>query len=93
MHLATCVGTRSVVVFGPTPSDYFGYPENINISPSLCGSCWWTTRSWMDNCAMDYPEARCLTEQPPENVAQQALSAIGSLPWQTGSFNADQMAL
>ena len=54
VHLAACLGTRSAVVFGPTPSDYFGYPANINIEPPVCGGCWFMTRTWMDACAKGY---------------------------------------
>jgi FkbM family methyltransferase len=76
VHLAACVGTRSTVVFGPTPSDYFGYAENINIDPPVCGNCWWMTRTWMDVCAKGYSTPRCMTEQRPEAVARRALDAI-----------------
>jgi FkbM family methyltransferase len=76
VHVAACVGTRSTVVFGPTPSDYFGYPGNVNIDPPVCGSCWWMTRTWMDVCAKGYDTPRCLMEQPPAVVAKHALRAI-----------------
>lgn len=76
VHLATCLGTRSVVVFGPTPSDYFGYASNVNIDPPVCGDCWWTARSWMDKCPEAYSEVRCMTEQKPENVAAKTLAAL-----------------
>jgi len=80
VHLAACLGTRSTVVFGPTPSNYFGYEGNVNIDPNFCGDCWWTTRSWMDRCAEGFSEPRCLTEQKPEYVAQRALAALGRAP-------------
>jgi hypothetical protein len=76
VHVAASVGTRSTVVFGPTPSDYFGYPGNINIEPPVCGNCWWMTRTWMDVCAKGYDTPRCMTEQPPEIVARHALQAM-----------------
>nr|WP_294519944.1 glycosyltransferase family 9 protein [uncultured Rhodopila sp.] len=76
VHLAACLGTRSAVVFGPTPADYFGYPDNINISSAFCNGCWWTTRTWMDSCAKGYKEARCMTEQDPGVVAARILETI-----------------
>ncbi|WP_298264159.1 glycosyltransferase family 9 protein [Acidocella sp.] len=76
VHLAACLGTRSVVVFGPTPADYFGYDANINLSPPVCGDCWWTTRSWMDKCAEGFAEPRCMTEQMPDTVAAHALDVL-----------------
>lgn len=53
MHLATAVGTRSVVIFGgrehPTQS---GYPENINLFTELpCAPCWlWNTCPYNREC-------------------------------------------
>lgn len=76
VHLAACLGTRCAVVFGPTPSDYFGYPDNINIDPPVCGNCWWTTRTWMDVCAMGYAVPRCMVEQDPRIVAERILEGI-----------------
>jgi hypothetical protein len=80
VHLAACLGTPSTVVFGPTPSAYFGYAHNVNIDPNFCGDCWWKTRSWMDRCAEGFSEPRCLTEQKPEYIAQRALAALGRAP-------------
>jgi ADP-heptose:LPS heptosyltransferase len=76
VHLARCYGVRSVVVFGPTPSDYFGYPDNVNVEPVVCGRCWWLTRTWMEACPRHYSTVRCMTEQPPEAVASRALVAL-----------------
>lgn len=76
VHLARCFDVRSVVVFGPTPSRYFGYPSNINIDPPVCGDCWWTTRTWMDFCTQGYASPLCMTAQPPAAVAAQILSAL-----------------
>ena len=76
VHLASCLGTRSAVVFGPTPSDYFGYPDNINIDPPVCGNCWWLTRTWMDTCVKGDPAPRCLVEQDPQVVAKRVLAAL-----------------
>jgi len=80
VHLAACLGTRAVVVFGPTPRSYFGYPGNINIDPPVCGGCWWKTRSWMDRCALGRDEPPCMAEQSPASVARQALAALGIQP-------------
>jgi hypothetical protein len=80
VHLASCLGTRSLVVSGPTLSDYFGYAGNINIEPPVCGDCWWMTRTWMDLCAKGYDTPRCMTEQSPDAVAATALAAISGRP-------------
>jgi hypothetical protein len=82
VHLAACVGTRSAVVFGPTPSDYFGYPGNIKIDPPTCGNCWWMTRTWMDSCAKGFEAPRCMTQQEPSAVADRILREFLVLPTQ-----------
>ncbi|WP_158928312.1 glycosyltransferase family 9 protein [Acidisphaera sp. S103] len=73
VHLAACVGTVSCVMFGPTPAAYFGYDENINIAPRVCGGCWWTTKDWMINCPRGFKEPICLSETSPEAVADAIL--------------------
>jgi hypothetical protein len=69
VHLAACLGVKSCVIFGPTPADYFGYPDNINIRPNVCGGCWWTNDSWMDQCPRGFAIPICMSEQPPDLVA------------------------
>jgi hypothetical protein len=76
VHLGRCLGVRSAVVFGPTPSNYFGYAGNINIDPVFCGGCWWINQSWMNQCPRDFPTARCMTEQPPVAVADAILRGL-----------------
>jgi hypothetical protein len=86
VHLAGSLGGRSLVVFGPTPSDYFGYPENINIDPIMCGGCWWIDELWMNRCIRGYDKPACVFEQPPEKVAAAALKALCS-PTVMGAIN------
>jgi ADP-heptose:LPS heptosyltransferase len=75
VHIATCFGTPSCVVFGPTPSDYFAYPGNVSVRPKVCGGCWWITPDWMDRCPRGFAEPICTYLQPPQDVAE-AMSAI-----------------
>ena len=44
VHLAHAVHGRCVVLFGPTPAEFFGYTQNINLEPSGCKACWFTTK-------------------------------------------------
>jgi hypothetical protein len=76
VHLAACVGTVSCVIFGPTPVAYFGYHDNINISPPTCGGCWWSTRDWMINCPRGFKEPICLSETSPETVADAIIAYL-----------------
>ena len=69
VHLARCFGVRCCVVFGPTPADYFGYPDNVNLPPPACGTCWWTTETWMDHCPRGHRVLPCMTHRPEDIVA------------------------
>ena len=79
VHLATCLGTRSVVVFGPTPADYFGYRTNVNITPIHCGGCWWIDDLWMDRCPRKLSVPECTYTLPPADVATKALVALAEM--------------
>lgn len=80
VHLAACYGRRSLVVFGPTPSSYFGYPQNINVDPVRCGGCWWIDELWMDRCPRGMAQPECMFTQPPEQIVGLALTALGQAP-------------
>jgi ADP-heptose:LPS heptosyltransferase len=74
VHLAAAMGTRSAVAFGPTPVSFFGYRQNVNVGPSVCGDCWWTTREWSMQCPRDLPEPECMTTQSGTAIAEAAVS-------------------
>jgi hypothetical protein len=90
VHLARCLDTPAAVVFGPTPSNYFGYPDNLSIEPPVCGNCWWLTRAWMDSCAKGYAEPRCMTEQKPAVVAEAILADLAARGLGKGGFDRDR---
>jgi ADP-heptose:LPS heptosyltransferase len=60
VHLAHAVGTKSVVMFGPTSVEFLGYPLNKNIVASDCTSCWWTTKDWFIYCPRGLKEPECM---------------------------------
>lgn len=76
VHLGTAVGTRSVVMFGPTNLDWFGYPENINIPPKQCGNCWQVTENWMDACPLKMDDAVCMSSVDATAVTNHVLEAL-----------------
>jgi ADP-heptose:LPS heptosyltransferase len=39
-HISKALGKKSIVLFGPTPIEVFGYTENINIRGTECSPCW-----------------------------------------------------
>jgi hypothetical protein len=76
VHLAAAVGGRSAVFFGPTPADYFGYPDNLNFEPRKCGGCWWIKPDWMERCSRGFEVPICLESIPADEAAQQIADVI-----------------
>ncbi len=62
-------GGVSVVLFGPTDINFFGYTENLNLSASLCDQpCEWIVKNWMEKCVKTGDEAECMRLLVPEKV-------------------------
>lgn len=63
-------GGKSVVLFGPTNEQFFGYPENCNISARPCGcACEYVFNDWNSRCAFSgKSEAICMQSINPEFV-------------------------
>lgn len=59
VHLATQLGTKCVVLFGPTPLHYFGYEQNINISSPACTNCCFLYPDF-SSCARGMDEPKCM---------------------------------
>ncbi|HDG1679463.1 TPA: hypothetical protein PFE09_004363, partial [Kluyvera ascorbata] len=76
VHLGAALGTKCLVAFGPTNIDWFGYETNINIPPSRCGNCWWSSDTWMDSCPLGHVKPVCTLTQSPENIAQKAIEYL-----------------
>ncbi len=76
VHLARAMNTRSVVAFGPTPVGFFGYPQNDNIAPPLCGNCWWTSNRWATQCPRELAEPECMSAHSPLVLAQRAVKLV-----------------
>jgi hypothetical protein len=85
VHIASCFSVPCCVVFGPTPADYFGYSNNVNVRPKVCGNCWWITEDWMDRCPRNFAEPPCTYSQPPAEVAQ-AMSGLLSQVGEKAKF-------
>jgi ADP-heptose:LPS heptosyltransferase/ubiquinone/menaquinone biosynthesis C-methylase UbiE len=70
--LAKAVGTKSIVLFGPTDKGFFGQSENINLSAELpCSPCWWKTETWTDACPLGYKNSKCMEAITPEVVFEE----------------------
>ena len=71
VHIAACVNTRSIVMFGPTVKDYFAYPQNINIKTNDCTSCMWVTKNWRSACPLGYKIAPCMNNIAPTQIMKE----------------------
>jgi hypothetical protein len=78
VHIGVALGVKSVVMFGPTNVEWFGYPQNANIAPKQCGNCWWSTESWMDVCPTGHEKPVCLDKIDPQEVVSHALALLDS---------------
>ena len=72
VHLATAVHARCVVLFGPTPVEFFGYPKNINLEPSGCKGCWFATQNWVIECPRHTDGPECMRGHSAASVAEAA---------------------
>lgn len=66
-HLATQLGVKCCVLFGPTPIWFIGYENNINIKSDICYGCKGLVSDWYSNC-FKYDEAKCMKSIKPKIV-------------------------
>ena len=76
VHLANAVHRRCVVLFGPTPVEFFGYPENTNLEPSGCKACWFATQNWHIECPRHTSGPECMAGHSAASVADAASRII-----------------
>lgn len=69
VHLATQLGTKCVVLFGPTLEDFFAYPENVNIRVGNCQGCW-ELYGADRRCAKNCNYSECMALITPELVME-----------------------
>ena len=69
VHLATQLGTKCLVLFGPTDEKYFGFKENLNIVSDGCRPCYW---AWDDGstCLRGAAEPPCMLSITPQHVCE-----------------------
>lgn len=70
VHIATQLGTKCVVLFGPTVLEYYGYEENINIKTGNCHNCWGLF-SDVNKCAKELEKPSCMYAITPEMVTEE----------------------
>jgi len=74
VHLRRAMGGKSVVLFGPTPHEFFAYPENKNIVSPFCTGCMWMSgnSTWINKCLRGYEGPECLEVITAEEILEAA---------------------
>lgn len=67
VHMASQLGTRCIVLFGPTIPGYYGYENNINLRAGNCRNCF-GLYSDVNKCARGMKEPECMYSIMPEMV-------------------------
>ena len=71
VHAATRMGIPCVVMWGPTPMNFYSYPQNVNLHSGHCdNACYWLTPNWMDRCPIGYLAPKCMDEIRVERVME-----------------------
>ncbi len=62
-------GGKSIVLFGPTSDQFYGYSENINLHGTGCPTfCEWCTEGWQEKCIRGHKNNPCMQSIIPEQV-------------------------
>ncbi len=77
VHLATALGTKCIVLFGPTPRDLLGYPQNINLCTGVCRGCF-PLGKWNARCALGMQKPKCMYSITPELVMEHVADYLTS---------------
>lgn len=75
VHLATQLGTKCVVVFGPTPVHMYGYPQNVNLYSDKCNNCMGLHEDWAYTCYRG-DGAPCMKEIDSDTVLKSVENVI-----------------
>lgn len=67
VHIASQLGTKCAVLFGPTPMYYFGYKNNINISAGKCHDCCYIYKDFT-RCTRELDKPECMCSITPDMV-------------------------
>ena len=71
VHFATQLGTKCIVLFGPTPVRYYGYETNVNLLAGKCHGCYGYYTD-INRCAKEEKRPSCMTAITPEMVFEAA---------------------
>ncbi len=69
VHMATQLGIKCIVLFGPSPEEFYGYEENENIHSGRCQGCLGLLPD-VNKCARDMERPECMDLITPEMVLE-----------------------
>lgn len=69
VHMASQLGTKCFVTFGPTQEWFLGYKNNENILPHVCGECKGLIKDWYIRC-YKYDRPECMYSITPMEVME-----------------------
>lgn len=78
VHLAKAVRTKSIVLFGPTAVEFYGYKDNVNIQSGNCKNCWWSTPDWQIRCPLDSDVPKCMDAISVKTVTNSILEFLNN---------------
>lgn len=71
IHAANRMQVPSIVLWGPTPLDFYSYKENINLKSNVCSqACYGVKENWNDKCVIGYSSPKCMDEIHPHQVLE-----------------------
>ena len=69
---------KSIVLFGPTDPNVYGYSENVNLVGRAClGGCEWLRAGWQDICMFGDFIPACQYSLKPETVYEHVVKVMG----------------
>lgn len=75
-HAATRMQVPTIVMWGPTPSHFYGYSQNSNIQTDSCVPCYGAKINWNDKCPLKYPSPICMDSITPEMVMNEVVMKL-----------------
>ena len=78
VHLATQMGVKCFVLFGPTREELFGYEQNVNIRAGKCGGCYGLSDD-VNKCVRDMEQPACMYAITAELVMKHINNYLGCL--------------
>lgn len=75
VRLAHVVGTRSVVIFGPTSPSLYGLPGNAAVTSGACEPCFWKSPQWRHECPHGWGTI-CMAQVSADAVVAAALHTL-----------------